>query len=81
MYFTILDTFNLFEFNMSQSQQEFVNEDDIRSIGGSEWALETRSVDTIDDGNAHGIEENSTNALLEVPKPFFEKIIIWKYPT
>jgi hypothetical protein len=67
---------------MSQIEQEQIddgNDEDIRSIEGSEWTLETTSIDidsTIGDGNepAEGKEGNSTNAmllLLEVPSITF----------
>jgi hypothetical protein len=60
---------------MSQVKQESfnenANEDDIRSIEGSEWTLETATIGTIGDENAQGNESNSMNALLEVPKPFY----------
>jgi hypothetical protein len=43
------------------------NDDDIRSIEGSERTLETTSIgNTIGDENAQGNEDNSTSALLKV---------------
>jgi hypothetical protein len=59
---------------MSQLKQECSDEndvEDIRSIEGSERILETIRIATMADGNAQGNEDNSTNALLKVPKQFF----------
>jgi hypothetical protein len=51
------------------------NDDDIRSNECSERTLETASIgSTIGDGNAQGNEDNSMNALLEVPFLLREKI-------
>jgi hypothetical protein len=47
---------------------DYGNDDDIRSIEGNKWPLETTSIGTIGDGMAQGNEDNSANALLlEVP--------------
>jgi hypothetical protein len=57
---------------IKQEQIDAGNED-IRSIEGSEWTLETASIGTVGDG-PRGNEENSTNApLFEVP--YFSGII------
>jgi hypothetical protein len=52
---------------IKQEQIDDGNDEDIRSIEGSEWTLETASIGTVGDGNAKGNEINSTNSLLEVP--------------
>jgi hypothetical protein len=67
---------------MSQIKHESFddgNYDDIRSIEGSEWTLETTSIGTIEDGNAQGDEDNSMNALLKVT--IFVQNIITEYAT
>jgi hypothetical protein len=59
---------------MSQQKGEAIYEgiEDIRSIEGSEWTLETISIGTISDEDENTLENgsNSTNALLEVPNQF-----------
>jgi hypothetical protein len=48
-----------------QQEQEHANEEDIRSIEGSEWSVEEENI--VGDGNAKQNEEsNSKIALLEV---------------
>jgi GH24 family phage-related lysozyme (muramidase) len=58
---------------MSHDKQECsdANDDDIRSIEGSELTMETASIGTgtIGDGNAHGNESTLMNTLQQVPKP------------
>jgi hypothetical protein len=51
---------------IKQEQIDDGNDEEIRSIEGSEWTLETASIGTIGDENAQGNETNNAS-LLEVP--------------